>query len=129
MTIGTLGSVSFYASSEALQTFENLQHKSSVNYSEHKLHKKKPQIELTGFAADELSFDMQLSVLLGSSPKKTYETLHKMMTRGEVATMVVGTSVIGSQWVITELSRKFKTLYKDGRLISCEVSVSLKEYN
>ena len=129
MTIGTLGSVSFYASSEALQIFDDLEYKSSVNYSEHKLHKKKPALEFTGFAADELSFDMNLSVLLGGSPNKTHNQLMKMMERQEVLTMVVGTSVIGSQWVITEVSKKFKTFYKDGQLISCDVSVTLKEYN
>lgn len=129
MTIGALGDIGFYASSEAMQTFDNLQHKSSVNYSEHKIHKKKPMIELTNFNADEVSFDMHLSVLLGGSPKTTHEALTKMMKDGRVVTLVVGTSVIGGQWVITDLSRTFKTLYKDGRLISCDVSVTLKEYN
>ena len=129
MTIGALGDIGFYASSEAMQTFDNLQHKSSVNYSEHKIHKKKPMVELTNFNADEVSFDMQLSVLLGGSPKTTHEALTKMMKDGRVVTLVVGTSVIGGQWVITDLSRTFKTLYKDGRLISCDVSVTLKEYN
>lgn len=129
MTIGTLGDIAFYASSEALQTFEDLQRKSSVSYAEHKLHKKKPMLELTSFNADEVSFEMNLSVLLGSQPNKVHSTLIKMMNDGRIATLVIGTTVIGTSWVITNVSQKFKTLYKDGRLISCEVSVTLKEYN
>ena len=129
MTIGALGSVSFYASSEALHIFDDLQYKSSANYSEHKLHGKKPLLEFTGFGADELSFDMNLSVLLGGTPNGTHDKLMQMMRNQEVVTMVVGTTVIGSQWVITDVSRKFKTFYKDGQLISCDVSVTLKEYN
>ncbi len=129
MTIGALGDIGFYASSEAMQTFDKMQQKSSVNYAEHKLHKKKPMLELTGFNADEVSFDMHLSVLLGGSPKTTYQSLQKMMDLGQVCTLVIGTDVIGGQWVISDLSRTFKNLYMDGQLISCDVSVSLKEYN
>ena len=133
MTIGTLSgnkhSVAFYASSEAYQTFEDLELKSSVSYGEHKLHKKKPQLEFTGFEADTLSFKMNISVLLGGSPRKTHQTLYKMMYDGELITLVVGTDAIGTKWVITDVSKAFKTLYKDGQLISCEVSVTLKEYN
>ena len=133
MTIGTLKgaqrSVVFEASSEKFQTFENLEHKSSVSYAEHKRHMKKPLLEMTGLDADTVSFEMTLSVLLGGSPRKTHEKLYKMMKNGELLTFVVGTTAIGTKWVITDVSKAFKTMYKDGRLISCEVSVSLKEYN
>ena len=133
MTIGMLSAgsadVSFYASSEAIQVFDDLTHKSSVSYSEHKRHMKKPLVELTAKNSDEVSFDMELSVLLGARPKKTFDALQKMMNKGEVGLLVLGTSVIGSKWVVTEVSRTFERLYKDGRLISCKVSVTLKEYN
>lgn len=129
MTIGTLGDVSFYASSEGVQTFEDLKIKSSVNYSEHKLHKKKPLVEFTGKNADEVSFDMELSVLLGATPNQTYTKLKKMMDDGKLVVLVVGTTVIGTKWVITDISKQIEQLYKDGQLISCKVSVTLLEYN
>lgn len=133
MTIGVLNSgsadVTFYASAEGLQTFEGLQHKSSVNYAEHKRHRKKPLLEMTGKDADEVSFDMSLSVLLGASPKQVYKALNKMKDSGEIAVLVIGNSLIGTNWVVTDVSRTFEHMYKDGRLISCKVSVTLKEYN
>ena len=133
MTIGTLttgsNDVTFYASSEGMQIFEDLKHKSSVSYSEHKRHRKKPLIEMTGKNADEVSFDMELSVLLGAKPKKTFDTLVKIMNNGEIGVLVLGTSLIGTTWVVTDVSRTFEHLYKDGRMISCKVSVTLKEYN
>lgn len=133
MTIGNLttgtGDVTFYASSEGMQIFQDLKHKSSVTYAEHKRHMKKPLVELTGKNADEVSFDMELSVLLGASPKKTFDSLQNMMNKGEVGVLVLGTSLIGKNWVVTDVSRTFGHLYKDGRMISCKVTVTLKEYN
>ena len=133
MTIGVLNSgsedVTFYASAEGLQTFEDLKHKSPVNYAEHSRHRKKPLLELTGKNADELSFDMSLSVLLGASLKQVYKALNHMKDKGEIAVLVIGNSLVGSSWVVTDVSRTFEHLYKDGRLISCKVSVTLKEYN
>lgn len=133
MTIGILSStktrVIFSASAKKYQTFEDAEHKSSISYSEHKLHMKKPILEMTNPEADEFSFKMTLSAFLGVRPNKVYKALIKMMQRGDITTLVIGTEVIGTMWVITDVSKAFKTLYKDGDLISCEVSVTLKEYN
>lgn len=133
MTIGSLASgkrsVLFYASSEAVQTFEDMELKSSVSYSEHKRHMKRPLLEMTGINPDEISFKMTLSILLGATPRATHHALYYMMTEGELVTLVLGETVIGGKWVVTDVSKAYKHLYKDGKQISCEVSVTLKGYN
>ena len=128
-TIGQLGSVSFVASSKTLQTFDNMQQKSSASYSSHKLHMKKPMLELTGFDSDEISFEMTLSAFTGAKPVKIYEKLIKMKDNGKIVSLVLGTKVIGYQWVITDVSRTFKHVFKDGSIVSLDVSVTIKEYN
>ena len=128
-TIGQLGTVSFVASSKTVQTFDNMQQKSSVSYTAHKLHMKSPQLELTGYDADEISFDMTLSAFTGAKPVKVYEKLIKMMKKGKVVSLVLGQNVIGMRWVITSVSRTFKHVFKDGGIVSLDVSVTIKEYN
>lgn len=128
-TIGQLGTISFYASAEAVQTFNNMKEDSGVSYSEHKLHLQKPRTEMTGKSADTISFDITLSAFLGVKPKQTYKKLEDMMTQGRVVTLVLGTNIIGQQWVVTNLSRTFKHVFKDGSLVTADVSVTIKEYN
>lgn len=128
-TIGQLGTVSFYASSKAVQTFTNMKHDSGASYSEHKLHMKKPRLEMTGQTADKLSFDMTLSAFTGAKPEKTYQQLIKLKEKGKIVTLVLGTTVIGKQWVVTDVSRTFKHVFRDGSIVTLDVTVTIKEYN
>lgn len=128
MRIGTFGAVPFYVEDKGIQTFQNLTWKSSASYGSHKLHLQTEQIEFTGKAADEASFDMTLSAMLGVNPMEAMELLHAMLENGQVAQLVLGTSVIGTKWVVSGLSRAFDYVYKDGTPLSCTVTVTIKEY-
>jgi len=127
-TVGCLGNIPFKVSSKTYQTFQDMSWSSEASYSTHGRHGKKELLEFTGFKADELSFNMFLSAFLGVKPYKVLEKLNKMMKKGSIATLVIGKDIIGTKWVVTKLSRSFKHVYKDGALISCEVTVTLKEY-
>ena len=128
MTIGSLGNVPFKVTKKTVQTFTNMSWSTKANYSTHKLHMKTGMLELTGFDPDEISFDMFLSAFMGVKPMKVLKKLQQMLVKGKVCTLVLGTDVIGKKWVITEISRSFKHVYKDGALVSCEVTITLKQY-
>lgn len=127
--VGCLGDVPFYVSSREFQTFADIEQKKSVNYSEHKLHKKKPLLEYTGKNADECSFKMTLSAFLGVNPYKSYKMLKDMLDKQQVVTFVMGTSLIGTQWVLTDITLSYKHISCDGDVMTLELSVTLKEYN
>lgn len=126
--IGCLGDVPFFVSQQQMQTFENMTWSSSASYSTHARHMKQELVEMTGLKADTASFDMLLSAYLGVKPKKVLNKLQKMLEKGTVCTLVIGTDIIGKNWVITDLSRSVKHVYMDGTMVSCQVSVKLKQY-
>ena len=99
-----------------------------ASYSKHSRHMKKQLVELTGFEADEVSFTMTLSAFLGVNPETMLKKLEQMKKSGDVKPLVLGKTVIGSNWVVEQIKRKFKSTDKDGTLLSCEVSVTLLEY-
>lgn len=128
MTIGTFGDIAFEVSSSTVQTFDSMKWGSSAKYATHALHGKTGILELTGFDPDEVEFDMFLSAFLGVSPDDVLKALDRMLRDGKVSSLVIGTSVIGKKWVITKVSKAFKHVYRDGTLVSCQVSVSIKQY-
>lgn len=126
--IGCLGNIPFQVSSKKVQTFENLNWKSSASYATHARHMKTELLEMTGIKADEVSFDMLLSAYLGVKPMKVLNTLQTMLQKGTVCALVLGKDIIGKKWVVTDVGRAVKHVYKDGTLISCQVNVTLKQY-
>jgi len=128
MKIGSLGSIVFEVSDRVARTFTEMNWDSKASYATHERHMKKGLLELTGFDPDEVSFTLSLSAHLGTDPSDTLKTLETMKDKGEVVLLVLGTTVIGSHWVVEQLSRKFNHIYRDGALVSCDVTVSLKEY-
>lgn len=127
-TLGSLGDIPFGVSDKTYQTYSNMSWNSTANYATHALHGKTAMLELTGFDTDEISFDMYLSAYFGVKPMKLLNKLQKMMQEGRVVPLILGTDVIGKKWVITKIGRAIKHVYKDGTMISCEVSVSLRQY-
>jgi len=85
-------------------------------------------VELTGFDPDKVTFDIELSAFLGVNPNDALSQLDTMMKNGVVNKLVIGTKVIGSNWVVHKVSRAFKHVYKDGDLVALTVNVSLTEY-
>ena len=126
--VGCLGDIPFHVNANCVQTFQNLSWKSSAKYSTHARHMKKELLELTGIEADEISFDMFLSAYLGVKPMTILKKLEKMMKKGTVVPLVIGSDIVGKSWVVSSINRAVKHTYKDGTMITCEVNVTLKEY-
>lgn len=128
MNIGSLGSLAFYITDKEVQIFTDMKWESEANYETHSLHLKKGRVELTGFSPDQVSFEMELSAFLGVNPNAALNQLDVMMANGQVNKLVIGTKVIGTNWVVNKVSRAFKHVYKDGDLVSLTVTVGLIEY-
>lgn len=128
MKIGALGNLPFYIEGDKVQTFKDMKWDSKANYQTHSLHMQKGRLELTGFDPDTVSFEMELSAYLGVKPDDALTILDSMLANGTVSTLVIGTRTVGNSWVVSSVSRGFNHLYKDGKLISMNVSVTLMEY-
>lgn len=128
MNIGSLGTLPFYIDDRHVQIFTDMKWESSAKYETHNLHMQKGRVELTGFDPDKVTFELELSAFLGVNPNDALSELDTMMKNGVVNKLVIGTSVIGTNWVVSKVSRAFKHVYKDGDLVALTVNVSLTEY-
>lgn len=127
MRVGSFGSVSFTVSAATVETFENMKWTSTANYSTHKVHGQQAILECTGFDSDKLTFDMTLSAFFGVNPLREVEKLNAIMRSKTGYALVLGTTVIGSRWVLTNISREFDHVFADGSLVSVKVQVTLRE--
>ena len=125
MNIGSFGDVTFTVSADVLESFKNLKMTESANYSQHKPHGGMAIPEFTGFNAPQITFEMTLSAFWGVNPKKEYEKLREMMLSKKGYALALGTDLYGDLWLVTNLSRAFEYLYKDGTPVSFKVNVTL----
>ena len=128
MKTGMLGSVTFEVTEKTYRTISNLSRSNKANYSTHKLVAKKGILEFTGVDPETISFEMLFSAWLGENPEKWRKKLNKMLEKGKAVTFVLGTSPIGTKWVIEDLNFSTGLFYKDGTPAEYTATVSLKEY-
>lgn len=129
MTIGCLGEVYFTVSSEMVMTLTDIGMDKSISYGSHKVHGGKTLLEYTGSDPDDISFEIELSAFMGVNPSEMIEQLDDMAESGSAVSFVLGTKVYGSGlWVITDISKSFDHIYKDGELMSAKLKLKLKEY-
>ena len=128
MKTGMLGSVTFEVTEKTYRTISNLSRSNKANYSTHKLVAKKGILEFTGVDPETISFEMLFSAWLGENPEKWRKKLNKMLEKGKAVTFVLGTSPIGTKWVIEDLNFTTGLFYKDGTPAEYKATVSLKDY-
>ena len=125
--IGSFGTVVFSVSRDKVETFRSMKWKSTATYTKHKVHGKDEVLELTGFAAGQITMEIELSAFFGVDPMAQLKALEKMMTDGTAKQLVLGTTVIGRKWVIQALNRDIGYVYRDGALLSAKASLTLYE--
>lgn len=127
--VGCLGDVIFTVSREIVLTPGNIQWNSSANYQTHDRHLMEPALEFTGLDADEISFDIHLSVFLGVSPMEQMTKLFEYERKGTLLPLTIGNHAYGKyKWVIVSTSRKLTTTDKYGNIVSADVGLKLKSY-
>lgn len=129
--IGYLGMVLFVVDSSTIKTLDNFSLSESARYVEHDRHLKTPRLEFTGIDASKITFDIELSCLLGAGSKKNgvwpdYNTLRGYMNKGVAVPLKIGNKSYGNyRWCIQSLSFKGETTDATGKWIRAKVSVSL----
>jgi len=128
MKTGMLGDVTFEVTDKTFRTISNLSRSNKANYSTHKLVAKKGILEFTGVDPEQISFEVLFSAWLGENPETWRKKLTTMLEKGKAVIFVLGTSPIGTQWVIESLRFNTELFYKDGTPAEYKVQISLKEY-
>lgn len=128
MTVGSLGGVVFSVSDKTVRTFKSLSWKTSATYSVHKMHGRKSLLEFTGQEPDEIEFEAEFSAFLGVNPRDMFEKLKKLCTNHKIVSFVVGTEVIGGDWIVTNVDGSADSFFQDGSMLSMSVKIKIKEY-
>lgn len=127
--IGQLGDISFSVSSERVMTFDDLTRQGSARFASHSRQGGKELSEFLGPSLSAISMKIRLSAAAGVNPKEELTRLREIMNTGEAVLFVLDGEPQGdAYWNITALSEAHKIIDNEGRTISAEVSVSLKEY-
>lgn len=78
---------------------------------------------------DEITFRMRFDVQYGMNPKQEMDRLLDMSRSGKVEALIIGGIPLGmDKWTVRNVVQKWKTIDGQGRLLSSEASVTLKEY-
>lgn len=128
MITGTLGKVVFRISQKRVQTIKSLTWKKQYSYGTHKMYGKKSLLEFTGIEPDDLELEIEISAFLGVRPLEVVNVLAAMADQHQVVPLVLGTDVIGTKWVITNIEDATDKFYMDGTLVSAKIKVKIKEY-
>lgn len=127
MTVGSLGDAVFSVSNETVQTISNLSWKISVNYATHKMHGRKSLLEYTGQEPDEIEFEAMVSAALGVNPMEMLERLREIAESHTAVKFVLGTEVIGTNWVITDLELSAEQFFQDGAITMATIKIKIEE--
>lgn len=128
MQTGMLGDVVFQVTDKTFRTISNLSRSNKANYTTHKLVAKKGILEYTGVEPETISFEVLFSAWMGENPEVWRRKLNTILERGKAVLFVLGTSPIGTRWVIESLSFDADKFYKDGTPAEYKAKISLKEY-
>ena len=129
MIVGFLGGTPFLVSRQYVYTFDDYQRGSNGRYASHDILGKKPLLEFLGPDAENISFKIKLRSDHGLSPRVELDKLRKYRDTGKVLTLVLGGRVVGqNRWVIESIGESVNFWSKTGQILSCDVSISLKEY-
>ena len=126
--IGTLGDVTFEASSSLVRTFTDFQRSGGdPQYAEHQRIGRKSLLQFVSPGIDTVSFKMSFSAERGLNPRREIETLRTIRDSGAVNTLILDGAPLGD-FVITSLTEEWKRLDNHGFLLSADLSVTLREY-
>lgn len=128
MKTGMLGNVTFEVTDKTVATIMSLSRSNKANYSTHSLINKKGILEFTGVDPETISFEALFSAWLGVNPETWRRKLNDLLESGKAVVFVLGTSPVGTKWVIESLSFETGLFYKDGTPAEYKASIGLKEY-
>ena len=127
--IGTFGNIIFSVSNFRVLTFNNFKRENGAKFAEHTVIAQPPKLEFLHRDLEEISFDMIFMKSLGVNPADEYDKLKKTCNTGAANFLVLNNKVYGDiEFIIESLSERVDYFDGVGNVVSCKVSVKLKEY-
>lgn len=101
----------------------------SAEWAVHKKIGQKAKTEFLGQGLSSFSLTIIVDASLGYKPHSIMKTLNTFCREGKHDTLLIGKHKIGYEWKIDSVSNAYKKIWKDGRLSSCSIDLTLSEYN
>ncbi|PAQ15076.1 hypothetical protein CD798_08520 [Bacillaceae bacterium SAOS 7] len=129
MEIGSFAGLVFEVSADKVLTFKDFSRSSGSRWSVHEINGKKPMPEFIGPGQESIPLKITLKTSHGVHPEKTLNKLIEFKDAGKVSTFIIGNKrITNGYWYLEEVSADYKQIDNQGRILSIEVSLSLKEY-
>ncbi len=125
--IAQFGEIVFEVSADKVKTIKNLSRERKATFASHTILNNKPKLQQTGYELDTISFEMQLVLSHGVSPKTELETLSNMLQAGEQQPFFLGDELLG-EYVLESFTETYLNIDNKGNVFSANVSLSLREY-
>ena len=126
--IGYFDDLIFETSDKKVLTIADMTRNAEAVYEDHASIGQKPQSEFLRPDLDTVSFTIHLHTKLGVDPKTEADKWLDYCRRGVVGTLCVGVPIGVDKWTIRSVSQQWNRVLNNGKLISCSVNVTLKEY-
>lgn len=110
-------------------TFENFRREVSNRTTEHSRILRKPKVQFDGPALSTMTFTIRFSAGLGVNPRQMLQELETCVRLAKLGYFIVGTKKIGKhKYLITNASESWDEIIKNGKLVSANVDITMKEY-
>lgn len=127
--IGSLGSVVFVVSPEAIRTFQEFTRSSAGRWAKHDIIGQQPKTQFLGPGLDTISFTMWFDARFKLNPRKELDKLKEIERAGKALPLVIGGKGIGTGlWIITGLNQSWTKIDNAGNVLHATAAVSLEEY-
>ncbi|WP_256700773.1 phage tail protein [Paenibacillus sp. P46E] len=127
--IGSLGTVVFVVSPEAIRTFQDFTRNSAGRFAKHDIIGQQPKTQFLGPGLDTISFTMWFDARFKLNPRKELDKLKVIERAGKALPLIIGGKSIGTGlWVITGLNQAWTKIDNVGNVLHATAAVSLEEY-
>ncbi len=130
MAIGHIGkTVVFETSDKRILNFRKMQRTVKGRWASHPRVGKKPKKQFLGPDADQITFTIILSAEHGVRPRKTAESIERLIRTGKPQTVVIGSKKVGTgKYAITEISESWDRVLNRGEVVRIACDITLEEY-
>ncbi len=110
-------------------TFEDFQRDVTNQTTDHARFLMKQKVQFDGPALSTMSFTVRFSSDLGVNPREMLKKVESCVRLGKLGYVIIGKKKIGKhKYLITNASESWEHIIKNGKLISANVDLTLKEY-
>lgn len=129
MRVGSFGNIIFDVSNDKALFLTKISTQASANYQTHNTIGTKPKKEYLNPGLRSVSLDIYISAKYGYSPRKTIDKLINKCENGDAEYVIIGGKPLSmNRFVIDSTPVEWGDIYKNGKLASAKVTLSLSEY-